>query len=112
MDLDLRHDEEASRYELRDSGSTVAFIEYRVEGDHGERLVMHHTYVEPARRREGLAAMLVERALDDVRSSGRVVVPTCWYVAEFMDARPEYAEIRRTAGARSAPSLPRDAAVE
>lgn len=94
MDPDFVHDKGAGRYELRENGDVIAVLEYRVDGEGDERLVMHHTYVEPARRREGLAAVLVEKALDDVRSSGRVVVPTCWYVAGFMDARPEYADIR------------------
>lgn len=94
MDLDFVHDESAGRYELRENGTAVAFLEYSLDGEHDERLVMHHTYVDPARRREGLAAVLVEKALEDVRSSGRVVVPTCWYVAEFMDSRPEFAQLR------------------
>ena len=42
---------------------------------------------------EGLGAELVRRALDEVRASGATVVPQCWYVAQFIDENPEYADL-------------------
>ena len=38
--------------------------------------------------------MLVQGALDDVRSSGRSVVARCWFVDQFLDANPDYADLR------------------
>ena len=32
-------------------------------------------------------------ALDDVRPTGRRVVPSCWYVAQFIDEHPDYADL-------------------
>ena len=55
----------------------VGVAEYRVQGD---AVVFHHTLIDPARRGHGLGAVLVQGALDDVRRSGRKVVPVCWYV--------------------------------
>jgi len=40
-----------------------------------------------------LGAVLVRHALDDVRAKGRTIVPTCWFVAEFVDLHPEYADL-------------------
>jgi predicted GNAT family acetyltransferase len=31
--------------------------------------------------------------LASIRSSGRTVVPTCWYVAQFIDGHPDYADL-------------------
>jgi predicted GNAT family acetyltransferase len=44
-------------------------------------------------RGRGLGSELVRAALDDVRRRGATVVPTCWYVAEFIDAHPEYGDL-------------------
>jgi predicted GNAT family acetyltransferase len=37
--------------------------------------------------------VLVAGALDDVRRSGRTVIPRCWYVAEFIDDNAEYGDL-------------------
>ncbi|MBV8983070.1 MAG: N-acetyltransferase, partial [Acidimicrobiia bacterium] len=44
-------------------------------------------------RGQGLGAEMVRGALDDTRSTGHQVVPACWYVAEFIDANPEYRDL-------------------
>jgi hypothetical protein len=44
-------------------------------------------------RNRGLGAELVRGALDDVRRNGRTVVPQCWFVAQFIDEHPEYADL-------------------
>lgn len=81
---------ESSRYVIRVDGETKGFADYRVEGD---RIVFPHTVIDPASRGHGLGAVLVAGALDDVRSTGRQVVPTCWYVAQFIDSNPEYQDL-------------------
>jgi predicted GNAT family acetyltransferase len=52
-----------------------------------------HTEIVAHLRGQGLGAQLVRGVLDDIRSSGRSVVPHCWYVAEFVDANPDYADL-------------------
>ena len=87
---ELRHDADGSRYELVVDGEVVAVADYR---DDGTTVVMHHTYTEPQHRGNGYAAQLVQGALDDLRTRGRTIVPTCWFVAEFVDAHPEYRDL-------------------
>jgi uncharacterized protein len=89
--LEVRKNEERSRYELLDGAEVVAVADYQVRDD---VLVMPHTVVDPARRGQGLGEQLVRHALDDVRGSGRRVLPACWFVAEFMEQHPEYADLR------------------
>jgi predicted GNAT family acetyltransferase len=31
--------------------------------------------------------------LDDVRARGHTVVPRCWFVAEFIEQNPSYADL-------------------
>lgn len=91
MAATVRNAEDRSRYELVDDGEVVGIADYRIDGDH---VVFPHTEVRPHRRGEGLGQVLVRGALDDVRSSGRLVVPRCWFVAQFFDANPGYADLR------------------
>lgn len=90
MAIDVQHNPDESRYELSIDGEVVAFADYRVDGD---RVVFPHTVVQPAHRGHGLGAELVRRALDDVRTTGRTVVPRCWYVAQFIDEHPAYRDL-------------------
>lgn len=89
--MDFRRNAERSRYELVDDGEVVAFAEY-VDGP--EVVVFPHTVVAPHLRGQGLGATVVRQSLDDIRASGRRVVPSCWYVAEFIDANPDYQDLR------------------
>lgn len=83
--------DEQSRYELiGDDGNVIGFADYR---DDGTNLVFPHTVIDPAFRGRGNGDILVAGALDDVRSLGRKIVPTCWFVGEFIDQNPQYADL-------------------
>ena len=90
MTTELRKNESAGRYELLLDGEVASLADFRVDGD---RVVFPHTETVPAQRGRGLAEQVVRFALDDVRPSGRTVVPACWFVAEFIDDHPEYADL-------------------
>ncbi len=88
MDLTVRKGDD--RYELLEDGVVIGFADYQVRG---ETVVFPHTVINPERRGEGLGAVLVQGALDDVRPTGQKVVPACWYVGQFIDTHPEYADL-------------------
>jgi predicted GNAT family acetyltransferase len=90
VSTDVVRNDERSRYELVVDGQVAGFADFRVEGD---VVVLPHTVVDPARRGQGLAAVLVASALDDIDRAGRRVVPACWYVADFIDRNPRYAAL-------------------
>jgi predicted GNAT family acetyltransferase len=90
MGMEVRNNEAASRYELVVDGDVVGIADYRVTG---EAVVFPHTEIAPSRRGQGLGAVLVRAALDDVRPTGRSIIPRCWYVAQFIDAHPEYRDL-------------------
>ena len=90
MESSVTRNDLAGRYELTVDDRVVGVADFRVEGD---RVVMPHTVIDPARRGQGLAAVLVAAALEDIRQAGRTVVPACWYVAQYLDAHPEQADL-------------------
>lgn len=87
----VRNSRDSHRYELIDAGGRVlGRCDYYIDDD---VVVLPHTEIVPDRRDEGLGAELVRGALDDLRASGARVRPLCWYVVEFVDEHPEYADL-------------------
>ena len=86
-ELDVVHDEEGHRYLLRRDGEHVGLIDYRVTDDVFD---LHHTEIRPEARGSGMGGVLVRGALDDLRANGRTIIPSCWYVREFIGANDEY----------------------
>jgi uncharacterized protein len=84
------HNDEASRYELYVGGELASLADYRQRDG---TLVMHHTETRDAYRGRGLAAVLVRGALEDIRERDLKVVPSCWFVADFIEANPEYRDL-------------------
>ena len=86
----VRHNPERSRYEILVDGELAGIADYRSDG---AVVTFPHTVIDGHRRGQGLGAELVRAALDDVRSTGRSVVPACWYVAQFIDENPDYRDL-------------------
>jgi uncharacterized protein len=89
-EVSVDNNRERSRYELRMGDDLVAVADYVVLDD---RVVFPHTEVIPARRGLGLGERLVRYALEDVRDAGMRIEPRCWFVAEFIDLNPEFADL-------------------
>ena len=95
MGTEVRNVPEELRYEILVDGRIVGIAEY---ADRGAVLVFHHTEIDASLRSNGLGAELVGAALDDVRARGLHIVPTCWYVAEFVELHPDYRDLLATPG--------------
>ena len=95
MSTEVRHAREQSRYEILRDGQVVGIAEYI---DRGDVLVFHHTEIDASMRSNGLGAELVGAALDDVRARGLHIIPTCWYVAEFVELHPDYGDLLAAPG--------------
>jgi predicted GNAT family acetyltransferase len=78
------------RYELHVDGDLVGEIRYRRQEG---ALALVHTEIDPALEGQGLGAVLVRGALDDLRARGELVVPVCPYVRTFIRRHPEYADL-------------------
>jgi predicted GNAT family acetyltransferase len=78
------HATERSRFEIDLDGAT-AFLSYVETGD---RIVFDHTLTPPAHRGKGLADQLTRAGLAWAAGTGKPVVPSCWYVAQWLDKHP------------------------
>lgn len=90
MDLDIRHDPDARRFVAELDGQ-VSYVGYVALGD--ETLDFRQTYVPETLRGRGIAAALVEHALRHARDRGLKVVPSCPYVARFVERHPAFRDV-------------------
>ena len=90
MDIKFADAPDRSRYELTSGDDLIGFIDYRL---HGDVITMVHTEVDEAWSGQGHAATLARSALDDARSRGLSVVPSCPYVAAYIRKHQEYADL-------------------
>lgn len=90
MDIEFADAPDRSRYELTSGDDLVGFIDYRLRDG---VITMVHTEVGEEWSGQGHAGTLARSALDDARSRGLSVVPTCPYVAAYIRKHPEYADL-------------------
>jgi predicted GNAT family acetyltransferase len=94
MAEELAHEPDARRYVLRIDGRIASVVDYTVLGD---ALSMTHTFTNPNLRGRGLAAKVVEFAVDDIEQNTNYhVVPMCWYAAQWFDEHPERSGLLKT----------------
>ncbi len=90
MSFAIQHDVARHRFETCVDGSRC-LLEYTLSG---AVMTIVHTGVPARVGGRGIAAALVQAALDVARSEGWSVAPACSYAAEWMERHPEYADLR------------------
>ena len=90
METEVRRNDDKSRYEILVDGQLAGLADFH---ERGGAVVFPHTEIDTRLRGRGLGAVLVKGALDDVATTGKPVVPACWYVAQFIDEHPEYKQL-------------------
>ncbi len=80
-----------NRFELHLDGLVAGYADYQ----HYQRgdftvLDLPHTVTEPQFRGQGIASVLVRGALDIVAAADQQVIPTCPFVADFIEKYPKY----------------------
>jgi predicted GNAT family acetyltransferase len=88
--MTVEHDLAARRFTVAGSSGT-AVLSYAPAG--ADVLELYSTYVPPADRGRGIAARLVQAAVEHARTEGLRIVPTCWYVAVWLRRHPEHADL-------------------
>lgn len=86
----VTHAPDASQYEIEVDGKRVGRIVYRLEGDVIDLL---HTEVDDGHDGEGLGGKLARGALEDARSRGLRVRPSCPFIAKWIGKHPKYADL-------------------
>lgn len=83
---DITHNTDLRRFETTIDGIT-AYLSYL---DHGDTLIYNHTIVPKELGGRGLGTALVKHALDYANEHNKKVVPSCSFVASYINRRPEY----------------------
>jgi predicted GNAT family acetyltransferase len=79
----------ARRFELA-SSDAVAFIDYRRDGNEVELI---HTEVPASLEGKGIGSALARGAQPVQRAEGATVVPTCSFIARFIERHPDYGDM-------------------
>ena len=90
LDVVVRDNPAAARYELFVAGELAGFADYVLSG---ETMTISHAQVEPRFEGRGLGSRLAAFALDDVRRRGLSVVPRCPFIAAYIKRHPDYADL-------------------
>jgi predicted GNAT family acetyltransferase len=85
MTIAVVHDTAASRFTALVEGQPCV-CQYRM---YGQLMMLTHTGVPRALRGRGIAAVLVQAALDHARERGYKVRPDCSYVEAYMHRHPD-----------------------
>ncbi len=95
--VQVKHSPGQERYEaylVDDDGlptdERVGYVDYVAEVD---QVVLTHTVVPDRYAGRGFAGQIVKFVLDDIRASGKKVVPVCSYVRAYIERHPEYADL-------------------
>ena len=89
--MQIVHDPAGHRFaaELASGTATLAYAPA------GEGVMdFYSTYVPAAERGRGVAGHLVEAGLAWARAERLRVIPTCWFVAQWIRAHPEHADLQ------------------
>ncbi|HJR71841.1 MAG TPA: GNAT family N-acetyltransferase [Gammaproteobacteria bacterium] len=86
----IRHEPEAQRFVIELAAGT-GLIRYRELS--GRVLDLNHTFVPPALRGSGIASQLTEHALRYAREHGYRVIPSCPFVATFIERHPQHRDL-------------------
>ncbi len=85
----LSHDPATGRFEIRTDEGTAVLTYLR----RGDVLEMVHTEVPGELEGQGYGASLARAALDYARQEGARVIPSCPFVAAYIERHPGYAEL-------------------
>ena len=88
--MSVEHDRDARRFTIAVS-SGIAVLAYAPAGS--DVLEFYSTYVPSADRGRGISASLVQAAIEYARVEGLRIIPTCWYVAQWLRHHPEHADL-------------------
>ncbi|MBF6607530.1 MAG: N-acetyltransferase [Flavobacterium sp.] len=83
---DLTNNKSASQFEM-DFDEGTAFIEYVVQDD---KYHLTHTEVPKELQGKGAARKLVEKVLQYIKDKNMRVVPSCTYVARYIDRNQQW----------------------
>ncbi|MGY2703262.1 GNAT family N-acetyltransferase [Nocardioides sp. HB32] len=81
---------QAGRYEAHIDGELAGFAEYQLT----DRLVVFtHTEVDDRFEGRGVGSAIARFGLDDVRGTGKQVLPLCPFIKGWIEKHPDYQDL-------------------
>ena len=72
-------------------GKQIGHLEYRIMQKSSKTAVeFYHTFTDPEARGKGIASKLVDSGLEWAKGKSFRVIPSCTYVAAFMEKNKQY----------------------
>jgi len=90
MAAQIVHDEARQRF-THDLDGQVSYLVYRRLD--AQTVDFVSTYTPPPLRGRGIAAHIVRHALEWADGQGLKVVPSCWFVAEYVERDPSWRRV-------------------
>ena len=85
----IRQNDSLNRFEMDVAGGTALAFYRLADGV----MTVTHTEVPAALRGRGIGSQMMHGVLQSARAQGLKVIPRCPFVADFIDRRPEYANL-------------------
>ena len=89
--IEREEGEGKGRYVGRGADGAEAEMTYTKIGLH--QIIIDHTEVPDAFRGQGIGVKLVQRAVEDARSSGKKIIPLCPFAAAQFRRHAEWADV-------------------
>ncbi len=80
----------ASRFEIEQNGELVGHLDYRTSGN---TVDLTHAETDHSVRGQGLGGVLVQEALDRIKVDKMTVIPTCPFVATWIERHEDYQQL-------------------
>jgi uncharacterized protein len=90
---EVRRSDTAGRYEIYAEGTLAGFTEFVADEANDDIVIMPHTEIDRHSRGKGLADVLVQGALDDLRARGKRVEAKCPFVRRYIGEHPDYQDM-------------------
>jgi predicted GNAT family acetyltransferase len=90
MSRSVHNNLELQRFEMREDGELLAFLQYRLRGSVIDLL---HAETMPDKRGRGFASDLVRQTLEEARQRAWQVRPYCPFVRDYMAEHAEFDDL-------------------
>lgn len=90
MSIEVIHHPDVNRYLILEDGVQVGLAAYRRTED---AIDIVHTEIDPAHGGKGLGGKLVQGMLDQIRAEAGTIIPSCPFVASWVDKHPDYEDL-------------------
>ena len=84
--IEVKNNEEKQQF-AADFNGKKAFINYKKQDG---ILNLTHTEVPPEFEGKGVGTRLVKQTLEQIKAEGTKIIPSCPFIANYIDRNPEY----------------------